>query len=223
MDATESTPKPPVRRGKQQRTVDTRLKIIRAALSEFALRSFDGASTRGIAEVAQVPHSLVIYHFRNKEELWYETAKEAVSWYTRRGFGSPRPSRGGDVVARLRRNFSHYIRFCAKNPDLFRLLTHENALASDRLSWFVTHHVGPTVGRTTEMIRRAQAQGGFVAGDPLTLLYLFVGAATSPYRSAREIELLTGRRPDGAAAIDAHIALCERLFFRPDPGVAAAD
>ncbi|SFI56884.1 TetR/AcrR family transcriptional regulator [Caulobacter sp. UNC279MFTsu5.1] len=213
----------PVRRRKQQRTVDTRLKIIKAALSEFALRSFDGATTRGISDAAQVPHSLVLYHFRNKEQLWYETVREVVSWYTRRGVGSSRSRSSKDAAARLRRDFDYYIRFCAENPDFFRLLTHENTQASDRLTWFVTHHVGPTVGRTTRLIAQAQAEGRFVEGDALTLLYLFLGAATSPYRSAREIELLTGTRPDVEAAINAHIATCERLFFRtPAPAAAPA-
>ncbi|MDB5464296.1 MAG: hypothetical protein JWP23_2685, partial [Phenylobacterium sp.] len=157
---------------------------------------------------------LVIYHFHTKEELWYETVKEAVRWYTRRSFGVVGPVREGDPVRRLKRNFAHYIRFSAEYPDFFRMLTRENALASERLEWLVTNHVGPTLAHTTELIRRAQALGAFVEGDPLSLLYLFLGSATSPYRSAREIELLTGEAPDTEDAIRRHIELCERLFFR---------
>jgi AcrR family transcriptional regulator len=222
VQASETT-KAPMRRRKQQRTVETRLKIIKAALSEFALRRFEGATTRGIAEVAQTPHSLVLYHFKSKDELWYETVKEAVSWYAQRDWGLSGSAPESDVVARLRLNFHRYVRFCAENPDLFRLLTHENVLASERLTWFVEHHVAGLVSRTTDLIRRAQAQGAFVEGDPLTLLYCFLGAATSPYRSAREIELLTGSRPDNAEDIERHAALCERLFFRePPPGAHPA-
>ncbi len=221
MSATGSARPKPARRRQQQRSVDTRLKIIRSALSQFALLGFDGASTRGIAEAAEVPHSLVIYHFHTKEELWYETVKEAVRWYTRRSFGVVGPVREGDPVRRLKRNFAHYIRFSAEYPDFFRMITRENSLASERLEWLVTNHVGPTLAHTTELIRRAQALGAFVEGDPLSLLYLFLGSATSPYRSAREIELLTGAAPDTEDAIRRHIELCERLFFRtpPAPGV----
>jgi TetR/AcrR family transcriptional regulator len=214
MSATGSTQPKPARRRLQQRTVETRLKIIRSALSEFALLGFEGASTRGIAEVAGVPHSLVIYHFRSKDELWHETVKEAVQWYARRNFGVVGPVKDGDPVRRLKRNFARYIRFSAEYPDFFRMLTHENALASERLTWLVTNHVAPTLGHTTELIRRAQALGAFVQGEPLKLLYLFLGAATSPYRSAREIELLTGQSPNSEQAIKRHIELCERLFFR---------
>jgi hypothetical protein len=42
---------------------------------------------------------------------------------------------------------------------------------------------------------------------------LFLGVATSPYRSARELKLLTGKAQDTTSAINNHIALCERLFF----------
>ncbi|MDB5494490.1 MAG: hypothetical protein JWP86_1827 [Phenylobacterium sp.] len=221
MSATGSAQPKPARRRQQQRSVDTRLKIIRAALSQFALLGFDGASTRGIAEAADVPHSLVIYHFHTKEELWYETVKEAVRWYARRNFGVVGPVREGDPVRRLKRNFAHYIRFSAEYPDFFRMLTHENTLASKRLEWLVTNHVGPTLAHTTELIRRAQALGAFVEGDPLSLLYLFLGSATSPYRSAREIELLTGEAPNNEEAVRAHIELCERLFFRTPQTPAA--
>ncbi|MDB5482624.1 MAG: hypothetical protein JWO83_3677 [Caulobacteraceae bacterium] len=218
MSATGSTQPKPARRRQQQRTVDTRLKIIRAALSEFALLGFDGASTRGIAEAAEAPHSLVIYHFHTKDELWYETVKEAVRWYARRNFGVIGPVRDGDPVRRLKRNFAHYIRFSAEYPDFFRMLTHENTLASERLAWLVTNHVGPMANHMTELIRRAQALGAFVEGDPLSLLYLFLGSATSLYRSAREIELLTGEAPNTEPAIRRHIELIERLFFRtPSP------
>ena len=223
MSATGSTQLKPPRRRLQQRTIDTRLKITRSALSEFALMGFDGASTRGIAAAAGVPHSLVIYHFHSKDELWYETVKEAVQWYARREFGVVGPVKDGDPVRRLKRNFAHYIRFSAEYPDFFRMFTRENAVASQRLTWLVDNHVRPTLGHTTELIRRAQALGAFVEGDPLKLLYLFLGAATSPYRSAREIELLTGRSPNSEDAIRRHIETCERLFFRtpPAPPIAA--
>ena len=222
MSTVESTqPKPVRRRRQQQRSVDTRLKIIRSALSEFALLGFDGASTRGIAEAAGVPHSLVVYHFHSKDELWHEAVREAVKWYARRNLGVIGPVKDGDPVRRLKRNFARYVRFSAEYPDFFRMLTRENALGSERLTWLVTNHVGPTLTYTTELIRRAQALGAFVEGDPLQLLYLFLGSATSPYRSAREIELLTGRTPNSEQAIKRHIELCERLFFRTPPAQIA--
>ena len=182
-------------------------------MSEFALFGFEGATTRGIAEAADAPHSLVLYHFNNKEDLWYETVREVVRWYASQSLGTAMPGEP-DPVRQLKGVFSHYIRFSAEYPDFFRMLTHENKLDSERLTWHVKTHLAPIVAHTTGLIRKAQALGAFVEGDATTLLYLFLGSATSPYRSAREIELVTGKTPNTPKAIKNHVALCEALFFR---------
>ena len=214
MATRQSEARTPTPRKKQQRTVETRLKIIKAAMSEFALLGFEGATTRGIAEAADAPHSLVLYHFKGKEELWYETVREAVRWYARQGLEGVTPTDDRNPVDQLKGIFSHYIRFSAEHPDFFRMLTHENKLTSERLSWHVKTHLAPIVARTTGLISKAQNAGAFVEGDPTTLLYLFLGSATAPYRSAREIELVTGKSPYSPKAIERHIVLCERMFFR---------
>jgi AcrR family transcriptional regulator len=213
LKANDTQPATVLRRRRQQRSIDTRLKIVKAALSEFAKYGFDGASTRGIAEVAEVPHSLVIHHFKGKDDLWHTTVRETVNWYINRVFlpdddGKMRPAE------RLRHYFSEYIRFSASHPDFFRMMTLENTLNSERLQWLVEHHVEGTVARVTAIIVAAQAEGTFVAGDPIRLLYMFLGAATSPYRSSAELKLLTRRSPGDPAQVAEHIRTCERLFFR---------
>jgi AcrR family transcriptional regulator len=50
--------------------VKTRETILAAALDVFAEKGFDGTSIADIAAVAQVPKSLLQYHFGTKEELW---------------------------------------------------------------------------------------------------------------------------------------------------------
>ncbi|GAA0322705.1 hypothetical protein GCM10009087_36220 [Sphingomonas oligophenolica] len=208
---------PPLKRRRQQRSIDTRLKIVNAALSEFARFGFDGSSTRGISQAAEVPHSLVIHHFKNKEDLWHATVREAVSWYLDRVF---LPEQDGTSTAadRLRHYFAEYIRFSADHPDFFRMITQENTLRSERLCWLVENHVGATTARTSALIAAAQAEGAFVDGDPLQLLYIFLGAATAPYRSSAEIEMLTGTPVSGAGQVEEHIRTCEKLFFRNPAG-----
>ncbi len=203
----------PLRRRRQQRSVDTRLRIVNAALAEFAKFGFDGASTRGISQAAEVPHSLVIHHFSSKAELWHETVTEAASWYLARLFRLE-DDLAGDAASRLRTFCAEYIRFSADHPDFFRMMTQENTLRSERIEWLVEHHVRHLVKRISGLIAEAQAQGRFVEGDPTELLYMFVGAATGPYRSSREIELLTGNSPHEPARVEEHIRACERLFFR---------
>ncbi len=51
-------------------TVDARDRIVEAALTVFAQRGFDGATTREIAKEAGVSSALIHHHFKDKESLW---------------------------------------------------------------------------------------------------------------------------------------------------------
>lgn len=51
-------------------TVDARDRIVEAALTVFAQRGFDGATTREIAKEANVSSALIHHHFKDKESLW---------------------------------------------------------------------------------------------------------------------------------------------------------
>lgn len=50
--------------------LDARDRIVEAALTVFALRGFDGATTREIAKEAGVSSALIHHHFTDKETLW---------------------------------------------------------------------------------------------------------------------------------------------------------
>lgn len=65
----DSTAKRPARK-QQKRSIQTRQKLLDAALEAFSENGFKGTSTRDIAERAGVHHPLITYHFKNKEELW---------------------------------------------------------------------------------------------------------------------------------------------------------
>lgn len=51
-------------------TVDARDRIVEAALTVFAQRGFDGATTREIAKEAGVSSALIHHHFKDKDGLW---------------------------------------------------------------------------------------------------------------------------------------------------------
>ncbi len=204
----------PARRRQQQRSIDTRRRIMEAALSEFARYGFDKVSTRGVALAAGVPHSLVLHYFKSKDELWRDSATHAASLYLRQVFDPDAPATAMSAGDQLRRFFAEYIRFSAEHPDFFRMMTQENTLESDRLVWLMDTHIRGMTKRVTAVIAAAQAEGAVVDGDPLQLLYLFHGVATAPYRSAGELRILTGADPAEPRRVKAHIAMAERLFFR---------
>ncbi len=59
----------------------TRQAILTAALSEFGLKGFGGATTRAIADAAGVALPAIAYHFGNKEGLYRACAQDIVAAY----------------------------------------------------------------------------------------------------------------------------------------------
>ena len=65
-----------VRRGDEVRG-----RVLQAALECFGAFGFEGTSTRAVAERAEVTHTLVLYHFHSKDQLWIATVEHALERY----------------------------------------------------------------------------------------------------------------------------------------------
>lgn len=63
---------------KQERTHDTKARLLDAALTEFVEHGYDGASTAGIAERAGVAKALVFHHFESKDALFLAVAERVL-------------------------------------------------------------------------------------------------------------------------------------------------
>lgn len=57
---------------------NTRKRILAAALETFSQRGFDLATQRQIALKAGVNPALMVYYFKSKEDLFYESIRESV-------------------------------------------------------------------------------------------------------------------------------------------------
>jgi TetR/AcrR family transcriptional regulator len=216
--AKTSEPEEMVRlRRRQQRSIDTRDRILEAATAEFAEHGFEGASTRNVAENAGVQHPLLTYHFENKEGLWRAVLtslnERFIALYRARLEGL----RGVDAPTKLRLILEDFIRFSAENPAFHWLMSHEGSKGGRRMNWLVDEYVGQFFGEITPLIKASQKEGRFVAGDPHHLLYIFVGAVTRLFMLGPEVKKVSGRNPNTAAYVDEHVKLCLGLFLR-DPG-----
>ena len=204
-------------RRRQDRSIQTRAKILAAATLEFCRTGFNGATARSIADRADVPHALVIYHFKTKLGIWRAVMEEAITDFHHSLEREYERNRGCDPVAALKGLQRLFIRLSATRPELNWLMSHEMGTDSTRLNLLFEKIAGDDVDRSIELIRECQQLGRFVAGDPAHLHFLFVGAASRVFLMPIEIENRTGRSPFDEAFIKAHITLCESMFFRePD-------
>jgi len=202
-------------RAPQQRALDTRARIIDAALAAFADLGFDGATTRDIAERAGVNQGLITYHFAGKLPLW-QAAVDEIFGTLRVHFAAHASALAeADAATRLRLLVRHYVRFAAAHPELHRLMMQEGKHDGPRMQWLVDRHVRPLYEMSSGLIADAQ-RAGVVPNVPLVHLhYILIGAVAHLFVVAPECRRLTGRDPLRHAAIEAHADAISAVLFGP--------
>lgn len=93
-------------------TVDARDRIVESALTVFAQRGFDGATTREIAKEAGVSSALIHHHFKDKESLWKLVGQRISEEFVEAITSSMDPAlRGtGDGARQMVAAYMHYWR-----------------------------------------------------------------------------------------------------------------
>jgi TetR/AcrR family transcriptional regulator len=209
--------KPVVKKRKTQvRTIETKTKVLDAALLEFADKGFEGTSTRQIADRAGVRHTLLSYHFENKEGLWKIVIQNLNERFRMMFQSRMAATTNMDSHLKLRLIFEEFIRFSFNNPEFHWIMTHEASREGERMEWMLNEYVQPFFFATEELIREAQKSGHFVKGDPRHLLYLFIGAVSRVFMIRAEVENILDVPFNDPTFIKRHSDLCLVLFFR-DP------
>lgn len=194
--------------------METRRAILDAALELFSDRSFDGASTRAIAEVAGVTQPLLNYHFAGKEELWRAAVDDLFERFTTSMQVRLSGLRGVDDITIAKLMVRHFVEFSAANPQLHRIIMQESKRAGSRLDWLVETHVRPIYENAVAMFERLAARGEVAPVAPAHLYYLLTGAGASVFVMAPECQRLTGVDPFAPEFVAAHADLVVELLFR---------
>jgi AcrR family transcriptional regulator len=196
--------------------IDTRERILQAALGAFSENGFEGAKTREIAARAGVPLGLLQYHFGGKLELWRAAVDRSLG-ELREGLdavlaGAP----PADERESLRLLIREHVHFVARNPAFVRLMHDEGKRRGPRMRWMVDRHVKPVYEALVPLIERAQQKGVLPAGiAPFHFVYILAGAAGVIFHQAEECKRLSGADPADPAVVDAHARAVEYLFLGP--------
>jgi TetR/AcrR family transcriptional regulator len=194
--------------------IETRRAILDAALDLFSDCSFEGASTRAIAEVAGVTQPLLNYHFAGKAELWRAAVDDLFERFTTSMQLRLTGLRGVDDLTIAKLMVRHFVEFSAANPQLHRIIMQESKRAGERLDWLVETHVRPIYETAVAMFERLAARGEIAPVAPAHLYYLLTGAGATVFVMAPECQRLTGVDPFAADFVDAHADLVVDLLFR---------
>ncbi|AEG50178.1 regulatory protein TetR [Sphingobium chlorophenolicum L-1] len=201
-------------RREQQRGIETRRTILEAALVEFAERGFDGASTRRIGERAGLEHTLITYHYRNKEALWRAVAEYAFDQIMAAWDDAMPPLSKMTAAQRLRAEFRAFLQFTTNHSAFHHFMLRENQVNSPRLTWLIENVVSRTRDRVMPHIRAAQADGELIQADPDLIYYMLIGMTSAPSSLHGEMAATIGFSLEDANRIEEYWQLIERSIFK---------
>jgi len=125
--------------GKQSREVSEKTKktVLKAALKIFALEGYYNAKLRGIADLAGTTHSLIRHHFGSKDDLWKAVVDYGLNLHEKSLLRILKSRKSADAVELFKGFIASYVSTIAKNPELSKILLHDNSRSSPHLDYLI--------------------------------------------------------------------------------------
>ena len=208
-------------KARQERSRQSRSRILDVAITIFAQRGYSGASTREIADAAEVNQGLVTYYFGSKQALWRAAIDHALAEY-RNTFA--------DRMAELEdpedRNFyrfalKHYVQWASENADVLRILISNNQADQEAAIWYGERHNRPFYDVWTMLLREGQAHG-LVRPGPVLNLYYSLFSPPPCSSTAADVKLMSGQDVRDPTFIEAHANLLYDMLILPEGAEHAA-
>lgn len=197
--------------------LDTRSKLLEAAVKVFAKEGFAGASVRHIADIAGVNHGSIKYHYSSKNRLWRAAISYLFVEMERAVFGNQDQWANMTPRERVRDHIASYVRFNAKHPELVRMVMFESLVRSERFQWLADNFLRPFSDRAVQRTALAQEEGVYRQDiEPLNLYYMNVAASRSLFFAAPELAETHGIDVFSELEIARHIDALISLFVVPE-------
>ena len=203
-------------RKQQQRSIVTQEKLLDAAIEAFSENGFKGTSTRDIAERAGVHHPLITYHFKNKDQLWRESADRIFRAFNISLVKAMAEVPDVDPKARAEAFVRTYVHFSRSQPALHKVILREASYPSDRLDWLVENHLRPLFDEVHKALLELQGLGIAVPGSAALLFNMIRVSAGGLLALKLELKGTSGIDLDNDEEIDELADLIIRVFLPGD-------
>lgn len=214
-DVQRSPVRAPAPKGKRRRGDDVRERILKAALQCFAAFGFEGTSTRAVAAKAGLTHSLVIYHFESKDQLWLSAMEAAVEPFVR-SVRTAFVEKEGPADQLLRGFIAQFVRLSAEHPEVNQIMTVEGGHDTERLRYAMDKYIRQNFTDICSLIRRGQDEGTVRECDPARLYFHIIAGGTSGFSKSAQYKELTGRDAFSEQEILRTIAFIYDMVFKSD-------
>jgi TetR/AcrR family transcriptional repressor of bet genes len=140
-----------------------RAQIVSATIETVAHLGYAKASLAKIAERARISTSLILYHFSNREELFYHTLGEvAAAWYSH---VQKEVAVGTSASEKLRIYIESSLAYMGTRPSHYATLIEIvfNARTPDGVLLYLTNNEDPAVTLLQNILTQGQQHGEFRA------------------------------------------------------------
>ena len=155
--------------------LDTRGRILKAAIDEFAARGYDAAGVDRIARRARVNKALIYYYFANKRGLYHEILHASLRDLTA-------PLRGvvdgpGDADDKLAAYVDTLVAHLHRHPHLPPIMLRELADGGRHLDVGTLRQMLTLPPLLFQLLGQGQDEGTFGPFDPLMLHFVLMGTS----------------------------------------------
>lgn len=159
--------------------VETRQRIMRAAIHEFSAKGFNGARIENIAKRSKANIRMIYHYYGCKEKLYVAILEQVLEEL--RIEELKQDVRGADTLDGLLKLFDFIHNHFAKHPELVSLMSAENILKAKflRKSKNIHERASSVLRLIGELLERGEQQGVIRAG--LAPLQLYVAMVSLSY------------------------------------------
>ena len=200
-------------RKQQQRSLQTKQKLLDAALEAFSEGGFLGTSTRDIAARAGVHHPLITYHFSNKDRLWRSAVKYVFADFVQALRNAAEMHADDCPKARFAAMIRIYVFYAASHPALHKIILQESSNPSSRLDWLSENFLKPLSESASTYIAELQEQNVAVPGDPAMIYNMIRVCSGGLIALALELKSTSNINFESDETLDELADLIVRIFL----------
>jgi TetR/AcrR family transcriptional regulator len=200
---------------RKRRPKEVKARILDASLKAFARDGFKGARMRAIAQDAGITIQLLIHHAKTKDNLWKMTLEHVMAQSDSFRHSHDTQTNHPSAAQRLRALITDIVRFNAKVPELYRLMTKESTHITPRLVWLTDTYTRKLFDEGCALIVACQKEGTVPKVDPVRLRYALISMSSLLFSVSAEYEYLTGKNPFSESEIERTIEfICDMAFIK---------
>jgi AcrR family transcriptional regulator len=188
--------------------LDTRDKLVLAAIELFAASGYDRTSVREIERRAQVNRGLVAYHFSSKDSLWRAAVDHLMLRFHQELTRHSGELRDVDAEDRGRTLLRIFVRFQAACPEYTRFLVAHGDDRSDRMKWLADQYLRRNLGFFRTMVGE---KSDFTEDDAISH-FIVSGAASLIFAVPAYCELVFNLNNQNPEFVDRFADIIAEMF-----------